>query len=127
MDVSFSDQGCIGLHQFDKESCLTKLRTILNGCDTSGLIKRGGWLQDSCAVYRLLATKKDSPDPLFVQSTIKEMIGDFTCADTVDLTPGLAGTCTCFYSGLPSATATFRKPDGGCSKVTSSMNPKNNS
>jgi len=131
MDVSFAEVGCTGMFQFDTGACETQLRTILNGCDTAGLFpKHGGWIQDTCAVYRLMATGANDLDPMFIRSAVQEMVGDFTCTDTDTSALGpnssLVGTCTCWYSGMPSVTDVFDKPDGGCSKVDKNSNPKVN-
>jgi hypothetical protein len=131
LDVSFAEDSCSGMFQFDSGACTTQLRNILNGCDTAGLFpKHGGWIQDTCAVYRLMATGANDLDPLFLQSSVSEMMGQFTCTDTDASALGpdsvLAGTCTCWYSGMSSVTDIFDKPDGGCSKVDMSADSKNN-
>jgi len=81
-------------------------------------------------VYRLSASPTGDPDPTFLVSNDVNTIGQFTCIDTdvSDLPAGspLAGTCTCWYSGLSSVTDVFDKPAGGCSTVQSSSNPKDN-
>jgi hypothetical protein len=78
----------------------------------------------------MLATLVTDPDPLFLQSTVPEMMGQFTCNDTDISALGadspLAGTCTCWYAGLPTVSDVFVKPDGGCAMVKPSQDPKTN-
>jgi hypothetical protein len=131
LDVYFAQSACIGMFQFNQSDCLIHMRNALNGCDTSGLFpKHGGVSVDVCAVYRLSASPTGDPDPTFLVSNDVNTIGQFTCIDTdvSDLPAGspLAGTCTCWYSGLSSVTDVFDKPAGGCSTVQSSSNPKDN-
>lgn len=60
VDVSFSEDSCTGNFQFDSSTCQTQLETILNGCNTGGLYpKTGGWIEENCAVYRLIATESE--------------------------------------------------------------------
>lgn len=131
LDVYFAQSSCMGMFQFNQADCLTNMRNVLNGCDTSGLYpKHGGVSVDNCSVYRLSASPAGDPDPTILVSNDVITTGQFTCTDTdvSALGPGspLAGTCTCWYSGLSSVTDVFDKPAGGCSTVQSSSNPKNN-
>lgn len=124
MDASFAADSGMGMFQFDKNTCTTELRKIATGC------KNGGWIQDTCAMYRLIVTALKDPSPKFVQLAISEMAGQFTCMNTDVSALGpkspLAGTCTCWYSGMASVTDVFKKLVGGCSKVTGSDDPLTN-
>jgi hypothetical protein len=131
LDVSFAESSCIGKFQFDQAKCLLNLRSILNNCDNAGLFpKRGGLIRDVCSVYRMSAGPASDPDPNFLLWSDPRTRGEFTCTDTDISVLGpdspLAGTCTCWYSGMESVTDVFDKPEGGCSTVQSSSNPKTN-
>jgi hypothetical protein len=128
LGVSFAEASCAGMFQFDSGSCTAHLNTILNSCDGSDA-KRGGWLEESCAVYRMRAEGASVGDPLFLQSGTPD-IGDFTCTDTDTSAfgPGnpLEGTCACLWSRFPTVTDVFGKPEGGCSKVDRDADPLSN-
>lgn len=131
LDIYFAQDSCIGSFEFDQNQCLTHMRSVLNGCNTAGLFpKYGGLIRDSCAVYRISASATGNPDPTFLLSNYPKILGDFTCTDTDVSVLGpsspLAGTCTCWYSGVQSVTDVFDRPAGGCSAVESSSNPKTN-
>jgi hypothetical protein len=78
----------------------------------------------------MLATLAADPDPLFLQSNVPEMMGQFRCLDTDTSALGaestLAGTCTCWYTGMPTVSDVFVKPDGGCVMVNEKQDPKLN-
>ncbi|KAF2420944.1 hypothetical protein EJ08DRAFT_738444 [Tothia fuscella] len=131
MDISFATSMCNGNFQFDPMDCQTQLRTILNGCDTAGLFpKHGGWIQDSCAVYRMLAAPTADPNPLFLQANVPEMMGRLLCRETdtsgLGANSDLAGTCTCWYTGMPTVTEVFVQPFGGCGGIKVKQDPKRN-
>ncbi|KAG4444235.1 hypothetical protein IFR05_000332 [Cadophora sp. M221] len=82
LDVYFAQSSCTGSFAFNETICLTQMRTILNGCDTSGLFpKHGGVILDVCAVYRISASPASDPDPTSLISN-DNRIGQFTCVDT---------------------------------------------
>ena len=127
--VYFAQSSCTaaGKFQFNKSDCLTQMRTVLNGCDTSGLFpKHGGVSVDKCAVYRLSASPAGDPKPFFLRSDDygepDGMLGQFGCTDTSSL---LGETCTCWFSGMKSVTAVFDKPAGGCSVLDPDTRSRN--
>lgn len=133
LSINFAEETCLGSFQFNQADCLANLRSVLNGCDTGGLFpKNGGLIKESaCGVYHVAAAPTSDPDPVFLLSQSASLIGNFTCNDTdiSALGPGspLAGTCTCWYSGMQSVINTFDMPaSGGCAAIKSSSNPKTN-
>lgn len=86
LGLSFSEDGCIGMFQFDvgkddKKSvahCVNRFEAILSGCHDHPPGKRlGGEFHDVCAVYRMTARKPGSPDPMALKSSTDP--GTFTC------------------------------------------------
>ena len=128
--IFFAESRCMGSFTFSQDDCLRNFRSILNNCDTSGLFpKHGGIIQDVCSVYRMTARPAGGPSPFFMLGSDPRTAGVFTCNDTdVSALPDspLNGTCTCWYSGMDSVTAVFNKPEGGCSAVQSTSNPRTN-
>ncbi|CAJ2512231.1 Uu.00g052460.m01.CDS01 [Anthostomella pinea] len=92
----------------------TRLRTVLNGCQTNTITaKTGGELHDGCAVFAVQRTTGTEPwNPWFPQD-----MEDFLCRETnpfLGLGDDLKGSCTCWYNAYPGLVDYFKKPIGGC-------------
>jgi hypothetical protein len=128
LGLTFSRDTCMGMFQFgvgrnDQEKldhCKARFRTVLNGCQTNTITeKKGGTLQDVCAVY-IITTHKDGENPF---ADWGKDLSNFTCRETDTSAIGgnaspLHGTCTCWYSGYPGLTDVFKMPASNNCKDT---------
>ncbi|KAI0516856.1 hypothetical protein F5B22DRAFT_183430 [Xylaria bambusicola] len=122
----FDNGGCVGGSQFglgmdDAERldhCKARLRTALNGCQTSTTTdKQGGMVKDVCIDYVVTARHEDDPNP-FEESQWWAGMGDFKCRETDPPLDGRGDTCTCWREGYESTTDIFeRDQDGKCDNV----------
>ena len=114
--IMFSRDSCkgsftvgVGLSAQEKlDHCWERFRAVLHGCQTdTTTTKTGGQLKDVCAVYGL----KMSQDNPFDEPRWYSDLGEMQCED--DSEGGNSDACTCWYSGYPDLTDTFKRPDSG--------------
>jgi hypothetical protein len=112
----------IGATDQDKiDHCKLRFGTVLDSCQTDTIAnKKGGALQDSCAVYDVTSRKDSSGDPFDGWIANK---GTFMCESTDTSAIGgdnspLKGTCTCWYSGYPGLIDVFKMPPSNSCKDT---------
>ncbi|KAL4935723.1 hypothetical protein BDV06DRAFT_206435 [Aspergillus oleicola] len=103
----------------DTDLCIDRLRTIVNGCDTSTTEEKyGGSLQEVCLVYQVMAVGADQPDP--TGTVPSGDLGGVQCEDTDTSIIGdsFKDTCTCWYADLPHQKEIFGLPkEGGCEDI----------
>lgn len=130
LDVSFSEDSCIGMFQFNGDTCAERFGQVLNGCDTAGLFpKHGGQIKEVCAVYRMTARPRMHPDPFTTKSEDRAQAGGFTCEESrvIGVNSPLARTCTCWFASIPTVSEIFDKPSSEtCADVAEGMDPKSN-